>query len=96
MVAAGMTAQEIDARFSGPIETDGVYPAYVTLDSSAEILGTRRPVKVAGAIDGHEFTATLMPSGTGSHLLPLRQSLRKTVGKGRGEEVSVHLRQRYT
>ena len=91
-----MPEREIDATFRGSIETGGVYPAYVTLDGSAEILDTRKPVKVAGTIDGHEFHATLMPSGAGPHLLPLKQSLCRTVGKDGGAEVSVHLRLRFT
>jgi Domain of unknown function (DUF1905) len=96
MAAAEKTAQDIDAEFSGPIETDGAYPTYVTLNGSAEVLGTRKPVKVAGTIDGHRFNATLMPSGEGPHWLPLKQALRKTVGKDPGQEVTVHLQQRFS
>jgi hypothetical protein len=94
MAAAEKTPQDIDAKFTGPIETDGTYPTYVTLNGSAELLGTRKPVKVAGTIDGHEFNATLMPSGQGPHWLPVKQALKKTVGKDPGEQVTVHLRQR--
>ncbi|MQA82849.1 MAG: DUF1905 domain-containing protein [Streptosporangiales bacterium] len=43
------------------------------------------------------FQATLMPSGTGPHWLPLRAALCKAIGKHEaGAEVTVHLRQRLT
>ena len=52
-------------------------------------------MKVSGMIDGHPFTATLMPSGNGPHRLPLRAALCKVIGKSQlGDEVSVHLEQR--
>ena len=94
-----MTIQKIsgslDHAFTAPIEKDGAFATYVTVPGSAEILGTRRAVKVSGTIDGHPFTATLMPSGDGPHWLPLRAALCKVIGKsGLGDEVSVHLQQR--
>jgi hypothetical protein len=88
-----MTA--IDATFTAPIRKDGSFPTYLVWSASAELLGTRKAVKVAGTVDGHEFTATLMPSGEGPHWLPLRAAICKQIGKSRsGEEVTVHLRER--
>lgn len=95
-MAAEKPAQEMDNTFTAPIETDGVYPTYVTMPGSADVLGTRRPVKVGGTIDGHQFTATLMPSGEGPHWLPIKASLRKLVGKEAGAKVTVHLQQRFS
>ncbi len=87
--------QPIDHLFTAAIEKDGSYATYVTVPGSAELFGTRRPVKVAGTIDGHQFTATLMPSGTGPHWLPLKAALCKAIGKDKaGEEVAFHLEQR--
>ncbi|GAA3102185.1 DUF1905 domain-containing protein [Pseudonocardia yunnanensis] len=89
------TSQPLDHAFTAPIEKDGAFATYVTVPGSAELLGTRRAVKVSGTIDGHPFTATLMPSGNGPHWLPLRAALCKVIGKGRlGDEVSFHLEQR--
>ncbi len=89
--------QPLDARFTVPIRKDGAFPTYVELPGSADLLGTRRPVRITGTIDGHAFAATLMPSGTGPHWLPLRAALCTAVGKSRaGEDVVVHLLQRVT
>ena len=95
MTAGARTPQALDARFTTAIRTDGAFPTYLQLEGSDDLLGTRRAVKVTGTLDGRPFEATLMPSGTGPHWLPLRAALRATIGKSdAGEEVDVHLRQR--
>jgi hypothetical protein len=87
----------LDARFTAAIEKDGSFPTYLTVPGSAELLGTRKAVKVTGTIDGHPFAATLMPSGSGPHWLPLRAAICSAIGKSRaGEEVDVHLTERVT
>ena len=92
-----MAPQPLDHAFTAPLEKDGSFPTYVTVPGSAELLGTRRAVKVTGTTDGHPFAATLMPSGTGPHWLPLRAAICTAIGKSRaGEEVTVHLQQRLT
>lgn len=84
--------EPLDATFTLPIEKDGTYATFVTLPGSADLFGTRRPVKVTGTIDGHQFAATLMPSGKGPHWLPLRAALCRTIGKGTaGDHVTIHL-----
>jgi hypothetical protein len=89
--------QPLDLTFSAPIEKDGAFPTFVTVPDSAEILGTRRAVKVGGSIDGHAFAATLMPSGEGPHWLPLRAAICRVIGKGAaGDEVTVRLDQRHS
>ncbi len=68
---------------------------FVTVPDFAELLGTRRAIKVAGTIDGHPFTATLMPSGNGPHWLPIKAALCKLIGKNQAsEQVDFHLDQR--
>jgi hypothetical protein len=97
MTAATKTGQPLDASFTAPICKDGAFPTYLELAGSAELLGTRRAVKVAGTLDGHPFEATLMPSGTGPHWLPLRVALCKAIGKAdAGEQVVVRLQQRFS
>jgi len=87
----------LDHTFTAPIEKDGSFATYVTVPGSAELLGTRKAVKVTGTIDGHPFAATLMPSGSGPHWLPIRAALCKAIGKSRaGEEVTFHLDERLT
>ena len=89
------TPRPLDVTFTAPIEKDGAFATYLTVPDSAELLGTRRPVKVTGTTDGHPFAATLMPSGEGPHWLPLRAAMCTAIGKRRaGEEVTVHLQQR--
>jgi hypothetical protein len=87
----------LDARFTAHIRKDGAFATYLELDGSDVVLGTRRAVKVTGTLDGHDFAATLMPSGEGPHWLPLRKALCKTIGKSEeGEVVDVRLLQRLT
>ncbi|MEP6980445.1 MAG: DUF1905 domain-containing protein [Nakamurella sp.] len=83
-----------DHAFTAPIEKDGAFATFVTVPGSAELLGTRRAVKVTGTLDGHPFAATLMPSGRGPHWLPLRAALCQAIGKSEaGQEVEVVLRE---
>ncbi|MEU8381172.1 DUF1905 domain-containing protein [Streptosporangium sp. NPDC048865] len=90
------SARPLDHTFTAPIEKDGAFATFVTVPGSAELLGTRRAVKVGGTIDGHPFTATLMPSGTGPHWLPIRAALCKLIGKDQaGVEVTFHLDRRF-
>ena len=90
-----MPPQPLDHAFTAPLEKDGAFPTYVTVPGSAELLGTRRAVKVGGTIDGQPFTATLMPSGQGPHWLPVRAALCRAIGKDQaGAEVSLHLSER--
>lgn len=85
----------LDASFTAAIRKDGAFPTYLELDGSDAVLGTRRAVKVAGTLDGQPFEATLMPSGSGPHWLPLRAALCKAIGKtDADEQVDVHLQQR--
>ncbi len=91
------SATPLDLTFTAPIEKDGAFPTFVTMPDSAEVLGTRRAVKVGGTIDGHAFEATLMPSGSGPHWLPLRAAIWTAIGKGQGDEqVTVRLQHRFS
>ncbi|WP_138758504.1 DUF1905 domain-containing protein [Modestobacter altitudinis] len=97
MTSAPQPGQSIDAVFASVIEKDGAFPTYLELPGSAEVLGTRRAVKVAGTLDGHPFAATLMPSGQGPHWLPLKKALCAAIGKHEaGTAVAVHLQQRFS
>jgi hypothetical protein len=93
-----MTAeQQIDHVFTTRIEKDGAFPTYLELPGSAEVLGTRRAVRVGGTLDGHPFTGTLMPSGQGPHWLPLKKALCAVIGKqDAGALVTVRLLQRFS
>lgn len=97
MSAASKTTQNIDTTFTAPITQDNNSGwTCVVMPGSGDFFGTRKPVKIAGTIDGHPFQATLLPIGGGSHMVPLKAALRKVVDKAYGEEVTVHLEQRFT
>ena len=95
MTTAAQPTQPLDAVFSCVIAKDGAFPTYLELADSADVLGTRRAVRVAGTLDGHPFAATLMPSGRGPHWLPLKKALCAQIGKSEaGAPVQVHLAER--
>lgn len=86
----------LDLSFTAPLrqgDTPGGW-TIVVMPDSGRLLGTRRPVKVAGEIDGHSFAATLLPMGDGTHMIPIKKTLRATVGKSAGEDVTVRLLER--
>lgn len=97
MALAITKPQPLDECFIVPIRKDGAFATYLELPGTDDLLGTRRAVKVTGTLDGHSFAATLMPSGTGPHWLPLRAALCTAIGKNApGDAVTVHLQQRLT
>jgi Domain of unknown function (DUF1905) len=86
---------EIDVTFTATITTEANSGwTCVVMPGSGEFFGTRKAVKIAGTIDKHPFNATLLPMGDGTHMVPLKAALRKTLGKGIGDEATVHLDQR--
>lgn len=65
---------------------------YVVMPGSAERLGTRGRVRVAGTVDDDEPIATsFMALGDGTHKLPVTGAVCRRLGKGPGDEVTVHL-----
>lgn len=86
----------LDVQFTATITKDTVNSGWtcVIWPESAAVLGTRKPVKISGTVDGHDFQATLMPFGDGTHMLPLRAALRKAIRKDMGDTVDVVLKER--
>jgi hypothetical protein len=66
----------------------------VVMDDAAELFGTRGLVKIRGTIDDQPFDGALMAQGDGTHRLPVKARLRKTVGKQAGDTVRVRIDER--
>jgi hypothetical protein len=66
----------------------------VVMDDVPALFGTRGLVKIRGEIDGAPFEGALMAQGDGTHRLPVRASLRKTIGKEAGDTVHVRIDER--
>lgn len=87
----------IDHTFTAPIgvEVKGEVWNCVEMPDSAEFFGTRRSVRVDGTVDGLPLSNVgLWVTGRGGHMLPLNAKLRTQLGKGIGDEVTVHLERR--
>jgi hypothetical protein len=66
----------------------------VVVDDVAKLFGTRGLVKIRGAIDGQPFDGALMAQGDGTHRLPVKAALRKSIGKEAGDTVRVRIDER--
>ena len=58
----------------------------------SEGFGTRGHVPVEGSVDGVDLTATLVPAGGGRHRLFLNGEVRRKIGKGPGDSVTIEVR----
>lgn len=89
--------EEIDVRLDTIVSKDDNSGwACVSFADSAERFGTGKAIKVTGTVDGHPIEATLLPTGGGTHMMPIKAATRKAIDKGVGDNVTIHLTQRLT
>ena len=87
----------LDHAFTAPIgvEVKGDVWACVEMPDSAAFFGTGRAVRVDATVDGVAMpNVGLMVTGRGGHMLSLSAPIRKKLGKGIGDSVTVHLSRR--
>lgn len=82
-----MSKQKFQVKLFKDENSSGV--GFIVPFNVQEVYGSRAQVRVRGTIDGHPFRSAIAPMGGGTHVMPIKKSLRETIGKADGETVNV-------
>ena len=61
----------------------------VAWPESQAVLGTGKTVKIICRVDGLDLPVTIMPTGNGYHMIPLKAEVRKKLKKDVGDTVEI-------
>lgn len=86
---------QVEVRLDAEIVADANSGwACVVVPDSKERFGTGRAVKVVGTVDGQALQATMLPIGGGRHMVPIKAEIRRSIGKGIGDQVHLEITER--